>query len=117
MNKDELFQELILKLENEFQEETPAIIPSEEKTAFTKQQCELFTRRFPEFVPGHYKPVEPAGADLATRTHFWLKNLVVLVSQAIIHEDLREKVYATPDLEPFANLLRNSAALRESEEG
>jgi len=106
--KDELFEDLVIRVESQFRDEAPLIIPSEEKTAMLKGQCEAFARRFPDDVPGHYRPQEPEEADLETRTRFWLKNFAVLVSHCLAHDRLREKITARPELGALAEFVAMS---------
>ena len=106
--KDELFEDLIIRVESQFRDEAPIIVPCEEKTAMLKGQCETFARRFPEDVPGHYRPQEPEGADLAERTRFWLKNFAVLVSYCLAHDQVREKIAARPELDALAEFVAMS---------
>lgn len=110
--KDELFEDLIVRVESQFQDEAPLIVPSEEKIAWCKGQCEAFTRHFPNDVPGHYRPQEQEGADLAARTRFWLKNFVILVTQCLIHDRLREKIAERPELDALNEFVAMSKQRR-----
>jgi hypothetical protein len=113
--KDQLFENLIIQVESQFRDESPLIVPNEEKKAMLKGQCEAFTRLFPDDVPGHYRPREPEGADLAERTRFWLKNFTILVSNCLIHDRLRENIAARPELDELTRFVAESkTALRQA---
>jgi hypothetical protein len=114
MNKDELVQSFIFKVEDTFRDCTPSFIPSEVAVATYKRHWESFIRYFPEFA-GQYDVKEPPADDLAEQHKHWIHKTVALISQGIIHPELLEKINQTPELIFFAGMIKRNQQANKQE--
>jgi len=114
MDKNELIQDFIFKIEGTFRDSTPSFVPSEESITKFKKHCETFIGHFPECAE-QYNVKEPPEEDLAGRHEHWIHKTVALIAEGIIHPEIREKIYRIQELRFFAEIIKRNPEVKRQE--